>query len=261
VKESVEAAPGLPGAVQDLARTISAALSGTAGTDADVTMYAGNHEDPVTVAAVRVLGADVLAPAALCGAAHVVAPESVERACALYRPAPGSTPVTEWSHWGLCEALRRTTAAAASGTKPGGSADPPVGPPEHPADAGRAQPDAEWAHTLPWQRLTHHLAQLASLAVPSGTALHEAVARRPVDLARGFVRAVRRRDWVQAAGAGRWLALTPGVPPSLGLDNGLEFVARMGGHDARVALHVDAAMLIRETAGTARAARATRAAG
>jgi hypothetical protein len=69
--------------------------------------------------------------------------------------------------------------------------------------------------------------------------------RRPVDVARGFVRAVRRRDWLQAAGAGRWLVLLDGVPQTLGLDTGLEFVAQMGGEDARVALQVEAAQLMR----------------
>lgn len=227
MKESTDAAPGLPGAVQDLARAVSSALSGA--DRPDVWEPAGAEDDPMTLAAVRVLGADVLAPTTLRGRRPVVDPASVERACALYEPAPGSTPVTVWSHWGLREALSRTAASDGRGR-----------PDE--------QPGAQWLHPLPWQRLTHHLAQLASLAVPGETALHEAAAHRPVDLARGFVRAVRRRDWLQAAGAGRWLALTPGVPPSVGLGKGLEFVARMGGHDARVALHATAAALLMESA-------------
>lgn len=228
MKESTDAAPGLPGAVQDLARAVSAVLSGAEA--ADVWTPGAGDADPVTVAAVRVLGADALAPTTLRGAQPVVTTASVERACALYEPAPGSTPVTVWSHWGLCDALHRTTATGIA----------------TPADG---QPDAQWLDPLPWQRLSHHLAQLASLALPAPTALHEAAARRPVDLARGFVRAVRRRDWLQAAGTGRWLALTPGVPPSLGLGKGLEFVARMGGHDGRVALQATAAALLMEQAG------------
>jgi hypothetical protein len=223
----MDAAPGLPGAVRDLARAVSSALDG-AGRD-DVWSPAGGQDDPVTVAAVRVLGADVLAPTTLRGRPPLVDPSSVEQACTLYEPTPGSTPVTVWSHWGLREALRRTAGPAGAEPAP--------------------QPDAEWLHDLPWQRMAHHLAQLASLAVPGATALHEAAARRPVDLARGFVRAVRRRDWLQAAGAARWLALTPGVPASVGLEKGVEFVARMGGHDARVTLHVTAASLLMEAAG------------
>jgi hypothetical protein len=227
VRESTDTAPGLPGAVQDLARAVSSALAPAEPADVWVP---GGADDPLTLAAVRVLGADVLTPTTLRGRRPVVPPASVERACALYEPAPGASPVTVWSHWGLRAALHRTTA--------------PDG-----ADADGWQPDAQWLLPLPWQRMTHHLAQLASLAVPGGTALHEATARRPVDLARGFVRAVRRRDWLQAAGAGRWLALTPGVPESLGLATGLEFVARMGTTDARVTLHTTAAALLLEAAG------------
>lgn len=63
-------------------------------------------------------------------------------------------------------------------------------------------------------------------------------------MARGFVRAVRRRDWLQAAGAGRWLAVLDGVPDSLGLGAGLEFVEHMAGGDPRVVLHVRAAQLM-----------------
>lgn len=66
-----------------------------------------------------------------------------------------------------------------------------------------------------------------------------------MDVARGFVRAVRRRDWLQAAGAGRWLSVIDGVPDTLGLDTGLEFVEQMAQADARVGLHVHAARHIR----------------
>jgi hypothetical protein len=72
-------------------------------------------------------------------------------------------------------------------------------------------------------------------------ALAGQLAGRTEDLARGFVRAVRRRDWLQAAGLGRWLAVMPGTPASLGLDGGLAFVRRMSDGDARVALHLAAA--------------------
>ena len=45
------------------------------------------------------------------------------------------------------------------------------------------------------QVLTHQLAVLAPLAVPGEEcAVSDLAARRPVDVARGFVRAVRRKD-------------------------------------------------------------------
>lgn len=56
---------------------------------------------------------------------------------------------------------------------------------------------------------------------------------------------MRRRDWQQAAGAGRWLTLLDGVPDTLGLESGLDFVELMGGSDPRVALQVEAARAMR----------------
>ena len=54
------------------------------------------------------------------------------------------------------------------------------------------------------------VSQLAALALPGlAPGLAEQLAARTDDLARGFVRAVRRRDWLQAAGLGRWLARLP----------------------------------------------------
>jgi hypothetical protein len=83
---------------------------------------------------------------------------------------------------------------------------------------------------------------LAALCLPGlAPALAEALGSRTDDLARGFVRAVRRRDWLQAAGVGRWLSRMPDVPGSLGLDSGLVFVRRMSDGDPRVALHLTAA--------------------
>ncbi len=67
-----------------------------------------------------------------------------------------------------------------------------------------------------------------------------------MDVARGFVRAVRRRDWRQASSRRRrWLTLLPGVPETVGLEAGLEFVELMGGQDPLVALQVQAARRMR----------------
>ncbi|MGR7003317.1 hypothetical protein ACU686_43955 [Yinghuangia aomiensis] len=85
----------------------------------------------------------------------------------------------------------------------------------------------------------------AALAVPGlADRLAAGLAPRVDDLSRGFVRAVRRRDWLQAAGVGRWLARLPDVPETLGLDTGLVFVGRLGAADPRVDLHVAAAQRV-----------------
>jgi hypothetical protein len=105
------------------------------------------------------------------------------------------------------------------------------------------EPVISWAHAASWQYLSHQMAVLSALAgLPVSSALSDVAAHRTEDLARGFVRAVRRRDWRQAAGAGRWLAtLGDAVPASLGLEQGLALVSHLGEADAQVQLQVQAA--------------------
>ncbi|WP_431781031.1 hypothetical protein [Streptomyces chumphonensis] len=235
--EATSPASGLPDAVQNTASVIASALAG-GGNHLSAPDLAGSvalsAHDPLLVACVRVLGADALAPALLYGVAAAPADVALaETARDAYPPPPEATAASAWSHWGLAEALRTLTGRGVRET----------------------QPDAEWVAGEPWPRLAHRMAQLAPLAVPGvESALATGAAKRPVDLGRGFVRAVRRRDWLQAAGLGRWLALIPGVPTTLGLDAGLDFVHHMGAAaDARVALHVRAAQLMRVTAPVRRA--------
>ncbi|WP_225846614.1 hypothetical protein [Streptomyces sp. HPF1205] len=211
----------LSAAVADVASGVALAL-GEGGSYALSRVLA--RDDPVALAAIRVLGADVLAPYALDGrqGARDGRDESVvRRALAAYPPGADASDVSVWSYRGLVEASR----AYLPGTWP-------------------AQPRAgdDWVRTDPWPKLSHHASQLAALSLPGlAPALADALAARTEDLARGFVRAVRRRDWLQAAGIGRWLAGSPDTPESLGLDSGLAFVRRMGEGDARVALHLAAA--------------------
>ncbi|WP_242578097.1 hypothetical protein [Streptomyces sp. MST-110588] len=195
-------------------------------------------DDPLAPAAARVLGADVLAPCTLLGQTASEADIALlGTAARAFPPAAGSSS-SEWNHWGLLGALRLTGATAGTAAGTG------------------AEPAASWVTADPWPRVTHRLAQVAALAgLPLPSELSAAAGGRVVDVARGFVRAVRRRDWFQAAGAGRWLATMDDVPPSLGLDRGLAFVAQMGGDDARVALHVQVAQaLLVGTAGATRPA-------
>lgn len=218
--------------VQELTRAVASALRGGGDRVAVTPVVAGGGDgDPVTLAAVRVLGADILVPRTLAGhdvpAAHVRLAATAAHA---FPPAAGSV-TSAWSHWGLVTALRLV------------GADDPA---DDPAGAPAVQPGTTWVRDDPWQQVTHRLGNLAPLAVTGmPTALSGAAADRTEDIARGFVRAVRRRDWLQAAGAGRWLATMTDVPASLGLDAGLDFVAHMGDEDARVGLHVLAARLMR----------------
>jgi hypothetical protein len=211
----------LSAAVADVALGVALAL-GEGGSYALSGVLAG--DDAVALAAIRVLGADVLAPYALDGRAADGGEDEpvIRRALAAYPPGADASDVSVWSYHGLVEASRAYLPGASWPARP-------------PAGDG-------WARTDPWPQLTHRAAQLAALSLPGlAPALAGALATRTVDLSRGFVRAVRRRDWLQAAGVGRWLARMPGTPDSLGLDSGLAFVRRMSGGDPRVALHLAAA--------------------
>jgi hypothetical protein len=223
----------LAGAVQGLtSELVSALRSGDRFRLAGMVTTADGPEtaaDP-SLAAVRVVGADVVLPSVLlrCAPPEPDGLTVFSKAVHTYPPPAGAPPTSVWSHWAMRRALLRLDASL------DGAWD------------DDAEPDAAWLDDAPWQHLTHQLAVLAPLALPGeDCAVARAARRRPLDVARGFVRAVRRRDWLQAAGAGRWLVLLDGVPPTLGLDNGLEFVAQMGGEDARVALQVEAARLMR----------------
>ena len=187
-------------------------------------------DDRLGLAAVRVLGADLLLPSVLTRRRPLPDDLAVfQRAVHAFTPGASSSETTVWSHWAMTQTLHRLDGPAAK------------------AGAG---PDATWLDSLEWPRLTHQLSLLGALAVPGAdSAVARAVARRPVDVARGFVRAVRRRDWLQAAGAGRWLTVVEGVPETLGLEAGLAFVGQMAGADARVGLHLHAARHIRAEVG------------
>ncbi|CAM5289677.1 MULTISPECIES: hypothetical protein [Streptomyces] len=229
--DQTHASSPLAGAVHDLATEVVLALR-SGDHLATVCGAAGIDEENRTgIAAVRVIGADLLLPSVLHGRhPHPGDVAVLDRAVREFPPKPDAPAATAWSHWHMISTLQRM-APPAPGAAPGTC----------------AEPDAAWLEEAPWQAFTHQLSVLAPLAVPAApSAVQRAAANRAVDLSRGFVRAVRRRDWLQAAGAGRWLAAIGGEPATLGLERGLDFVEQMGGHDPRVTLHVRAARLMAE---------------
>ncbi|WP_097869858.1 hypothetical protein [Streptomyces sp. rh34] len=234
--DQTHASSPLAGAVHDLATEVVLALR-SGDHLATVCGAAGIDEENRTgIAAARVIGADLLLPSVLYGRhPHPGDVAVLDRAVREFPPKPDAPAATAWSHWHMISTLQRMAPPA-----PGASGVPG-------APGAYAEPDAAWLEEAPWQAFTHQLSVLAPLAVPAApSAVRRAAANRAVDLARGFVRAVRRRDWLQAAGAGRWLAAIGGEPATLGLERGLEFVELMGGHDPRVTLHVRAARLMAE---------------
>ncbi|MFI6555351.1 hypothetical protein ACWGBY_01355 [Streptomyces griseus] len=238
--DQTHASSPLAGAVHDLATEVVLALR-SGDHLATVCGAAGIDEENRTgIAAARVIGADLLLPSVLYGRhPHPGDIAVLDRAVREFPPKPDAPAATAWSHWHMISTLQRMAPPPAGAAA---SDAPRSGP-----GTTYAEPDASWLEQTPWQAFTHQLSVLAPLAVPAApSAVQRAAANRAVDLARGFVRAVRRRDWLQAAGAGRWLAAIGGEPATLGLERGLDFVELMGGHDPRVTLHIRAARLMAE---------------
>ncbi|MFD4277394.1 MULTISPECIES: hypothetical protein [Streptomyces] len=233
--DQTHASSPLAGAVHDLATEVVLALR-SGDHLATVCGAAGIDEENRTgIAAARVIGADLLLPSVLYGRhPHPGDVAVLDRAVREFPPKPDAPAATAWSHWHMISTLQRM-------------AQPPGTTGTTGTTGSFEEPDAAWLEQAPWQSFTHQLSVLAPLAVPAApSAVQRAAAARAVDLARGFVRAVRRRDWLQAAGAGRWLTAIGGEPATLGLERGLDFVELMGGHDPRVTLHVRAARLMAE---------------
>lgn len=185
----------------------------------------------VAVAAVRVLNADALAPCTLLGQRLDPADEAlVTAALRCFPPGRNPSPVDEWLHWGLAQSM-----ADAGG----------------PGLLNDAQPAVDWVMDVPWPVLSHWLGQLAALARPGAVGgLVPAVHRRAEDLARGCVRALLRRDWPQAAGVCRWLALVGNPLPSLGLAAVLDHLDQMARDDPRTLLQVRIARMLGKRLGT-----------
>ncbi|MET9352121.1 hypothetical protein ABZY14_03750 [Streptomyces sp. NPDC006617] len=215
----------LKDAVRELATGVASALSSGGHGPVSGDLSPATGADGFAPAAVRVLGTDFLLPHLLFGTRPGEAELALFRqAVESYPPRADAAPTVVWSHWAMTRTLHRLAG-------PG-----PTGP----------EPAAGWLDVADWRTLSHQLAVLAPLALPGEECAVARVARqRPLDLARGFVRAVRRRDWLQAAGAGRWLTVLDGVPQTLGLDSGLDFVEVMADGDPQVGLQVRAARLLR----------------
>ncbi|MFI5728011.1 hypothetical protein [Streptomyces cyaneofuscatus] len=236
--DQTHASSPLAGAVHDLATEVVLALR-SGDHLATVCGAAGIDEENRTgIAAARVIGADLLLPSVLYGRhPHPGDVAVLDRAVREFPPKPDAPAATAWSHWHMISTLQRMAQPPGTTGTTGTSG----------TTGSFEEPDAAWLEQAPWQSFTHQLSVLAPLAVPAApSAVQRAAAARAVDLARGFVRAVRRRDWLQAAGAGRWLTAIGGEPATLGLERGLDFVELMGGHDPRVTLHVRAARLMAE---------------
>ncbi|MER8002425.1 hypothetical protein [Streptomyces sp. NPDC095613] len=215
-----------------LTRRVLLSLRGAGGT-AVVAEHVERARDPdAALAAIRILGADVVAPALLTNAAfHARDAEAVIRAFTvlpLPRTAPPAPPtgpeepwLSAWHDWGTLTSLAVVAATASASLR----VPRPAGPL---AAAPAAASGTGWAV---WSVM---MSRLAPLALPGlDGPVHDAARASALELARGATRAVLRRDAATAARVIRWLAWlrADGVPLPLELGPLLGHVALMRGGD------------------------------
>ncbi|MFD7661138.1 hypothetical protein [Streptomyces sp. NPDC059788] len=241
-----------------LARRALDALRGTGGAAvAAVHVEAAASEsgsDPaVALGAIRILGADVLAPYVLTGQPPS-AGDTAAVGLALGALPPDETPppppptgteeawIMAWVDWGLATVLARLDPA----NTPVRAAPLPQGPPLCDDAAPRKLPpatdaDADGRPGGPgasvhegWVSWSVRMGKLSSLALPGlDGPVHDAARSGVLGLARGATRATLRRDHPTAARITRWLAWLRADGVELPLDPAplTEHIGLLGGGD------------------------------
>ncbi|MER6298361.1 hypothetical protein ABT247_02150 [Kitasatospora sp. NPDC001539] len=176
------------------------------------------------LAAVRLLGADLLAPSLFGGGEPDPATAALlaEARRVVPAPAPPSEQaalVIAWQDWAAGRLLVRAGHAEAA---------PRPAPLPGPEDLG-------------WQAWSVRMSQLSVLALPTlDGPVHDAALAHALALARGTVRSMLRRDLTTAARLARWLAWTEaeGRRSRLDLEPVLDRIALAGDGSARTGLEL-----------------------
>ncbi len=151
------------------------------------------------LAAVRVLGSDALMPFLVTG--HPFSGSDAEVVELSFRAFPLPEPDSSGEHDPNSAMLMRVLRDWATGEMLGRLGAPGFAVP-YPAEAG-----AGVGRERGWVAWVGMLAQLSPLAVPGlDSVLHADVRRYPLDVARGVIRSMLRRDHLTAARLLRWLA-------------------------------------------------------
>lgn len=227
-------------AVERLAGRVLGALRGTqvplpAVSDAD------RPADTTALAAVRVMGPDLFAPALFCRQ-PLPQPDrdTLDTALRVFPPRPGDSVEARWRDRTTTALLARGAAGAhPAGTYAGGEPYPGEGSERAAlAEAAGIAEDAEDTE-LTWQERSQRMARLAPLALPEVDGPYQQRACLHVRaLSRGATRSLMRRDHPTAARLVRWLALAQsrGASPALDVPTVLDHLRLWGAPSARTAL-------------------------
>ncbi|MEU2179364.1 hypothetical protein [Streptomyces thermolilacinus] len=209
--------------MESLAECLTKALREPVNRDGVVAGYVRQATDvKAALAAVRVLGPDVFAPALLAGASPGREDREVVAEALRVFPAGSTEPF---------EVVALAEAQAAVVTR---SNHPDAGVRHHRTE-GAPLTDADWVS------FTQRLARMSSLALPGcETEVTRLARRRGLDVGRGVVRAMLRRDYPTAARLARWSALVNGrgAAEGLRLEPVVGHLVQCGSSSARMALDV-----------------------
>jgi hypothetical protein len=217
--------------LDDVTARVLEALSGLGGTSVLRGFLDAADDQATALAALRVAGADVLAPQAFGVPLEPGEAEVAAAALAAFRPTGDDMAVIHWRDWAFAALLARHSEAVPR---------PPT-PAPHPAIAALDGTPGGWL------RASAALAQLSPLAMPGlDGPVHEAVRRAPLAVARGATRAILRRDYATAARLTRWLAFLHRAEVPLPLDcaHMIDAVAVHAAPSPRLALDLSVADLL-----------------
>lgn len=223
-------------AVEQLAGRVLGVLRGTqvplpAVSDAD------RPADTAALAAVRVLGPDLFAPALFCRQ-PLPQPdrEILGSALRAFPPRAGDSAEARWRDRTTAALLARGAAGArAAGAHAGEESER-----AEIAEVVEIVEDAEDTE-LSWQERSQRMVRLAPLALPEVDGPFQQRACRHVRaLSRGTARSLMRRDYPTAARLVRWLALAQsrGASPTLAVPTVLDHLRLWGAPNARTALDI-----------------------
>ncbi|MEO3844255.1 hypothetical protein [Streptomyces sp. B22F1] len=228
---------GYAEAVEQLAGRILGALRGTR-VPLPAVSHADRRADATALAAVRVLGPDLFAPALFCRQ-PLPQPdrETLGSALRVFPPRPGDSTEARWRDRTTAALLARGAAGARAAVPYAEEDSERAAIAEVVEIAGFAE-DAEDTE-LTWQERSQRMARLAPLALPEVDGPYQQRACLHVRaLSQGAVRSLMRRDHPTAARLVRWLALAQsrGASPALDVPTALEHLRLWGAPNARTAL-------------------------